>query len=102
MLDANLKNQLAQYFDLLKTEVTIGLSAHHDDENCKKVRAFAEEVAALSDKITLVEKELTYTPSFEIKGSFDHGRIVFAGLPLGHEFASFALAMLQAGESRRK
>lgn len=97
MLDTNLKNQLAQYFDLLKTEVTIGLSAHHDDENCKKVRSFAEEAAALSDKITLVEKELTYTPSFEIKGSFDHGRIVFAGLPLGHEFASFALAMLQAG-----
>ncbi|MFR9296893.1 MAG: alkyl hydroperoxide reductase subunit F, partial [Aedoeadaptatus pacaensis] len=54
-------------------------------------------MAALSDKITLVEKELTYSPSFEIKGSFDHGRIVFAGLPLGHEFASFALAMLQAG-----
>lgn len=97
MLDTNLKNQLAQYFDLLKTEVTIGLSAHHDDENCKKVRAFVEEVAALSDKITLEEKELSYNPSFEIKGSFDHGRIVFAGLPLGHEFASFALAMLQAG-----
>ncbi len=97
MLDTNLKNQLAQYFDLLKTEVTIGLSANNDDENCKKVREFVEEVAALSDKITLVEKELTYTPSFEIKGSFDHGRIVFAGLPLGHEFASFALAMLQAG-----
>lgn len=97
MLDTNLKNQLAQYFDLLKTEVTIGLSAHHDDENSKKVRDFVEEVAALSDKITLVEKELTYSPSFEIKGSFDHGRIVFAGLPLGHEFASFSLAMLQAG-----
>lgn len=97
MLDTNLKNQLAQYFDLLKTEVTIGLSANNDDENCKKVRAFVEEVAGLSDKITLKEKELTYSPSFEIKGSFDHGRIVFAGLPLGHEFASFALAMLQAG-----
>ena len=97
MLDTNLKNQLAQYFDLLKTEVTIGLSANNDDENCKKVREFVEEVAALSGKITLVEKELTYTPSFEIKGSFDHGRIVFAGLPLGHDFASFALAMLQAG-----
>ena len=42
-------------------------------------------------------KRQTYTPSFEIKGDFDHGRIVFAGVPLGHEFASFALAMLQAG-----
>lgn len=95
MLDTNLKNQLAQYFGLLKTEVTIGLSAH--DEKSKKVREFVEEVVALSDKVKLVEKDLPYTPSFEIKGAFDHGRIIFAGLPLGHEFASFALAMLQAG-----
>ncbi len=96
MLDQNLKNQLAQYFKLLKTEVTIGLFADQD-ENSKKVRAFLEEVAGLSDQIKLEEKELTYKPSFEIKGAFEHGRIVFAGLPLGHEFASFALAMLQAG-----
>ncbi|WP_296114410.1 alkyl hydroperoxide reductase subunit F [uncultured Anaerococcus sp.] len=96
MLDKNLKTQLAQYFDLLQTEVTIGLSVHND-ENSKKIREFVEEVAELSDKVSLVEKDLPYTPSFEIKGAFDHGQIIFAGLPLGHEFASFALAMLQAG-----
>lgn len=96
MLDKNLKTQLAQYFDLLQTEVTIGLSVH-SDENSKKLREFVEEVAELSDKASLVEKDLPYTPSFEIKGAFDHGQIIFAGLPLGHEFASFALAMLQAG-----
>lgn len=96
MLENNLKQQLAQYLDMLKTEVTIGLSVTQD-ENSKKVKEFVEEVAELSDKIKVEEKELTYTPSFEIKGDFDHGRIVFAGLPLGHEFASFALAMLQAG-----
>ncbi|SUU93310.1 NADH dehydrogenase [Anaerococcus octavius] len=96
MLENNLKQQLAQYLDMLKTEVTIGLSVSQD-ENSNKVREFVEEVAELSDKIKVEEKELTYTPSFEIKGDFDHGRIVFAGVPLGHEFASFALAMLQAG-----
>lgn len=96
MLENNLKQQLAQYLDMLKTEVTIGLSVTQD-ENSKKVKEFVEEVAELSDKIKVEEKELTYTPSFEIKGDFDHGRIVFAGVPLGHEFASFALAMLQAG-----
>lgn len=101
MLDNNLKNQLAQYFDLLQTEVTIGLSAHND-ENSKKVKEFVEEVAALSDKISLVEKDLALKPSFEIKGPFDHGQIIFAGLPLGHEFASFALAMLQAGGVKPK
>ena len=96
MLENNLKQQLAQYLDMLKTEVTIGLSVSQD-ENSNKVREFVEEVAELTDKIKVEEKELTYTPSFEIKGDFDHGRIVFAGVPLGHEFASFALAMLQAG-----
>lgn len=96
MLENNLKQQLAQYLDMLKTEVTIGLSVSQD-ENSNKVREFVEEVAELSDKIKVEEKELAYTPSFELKGNFEHGRIIFAGVPLGHEFASFALAMLQAG-----
>ena len=96
MLDQNLKNQLAQYLDLLKTEVTIGLSVAND-ENSKKVKEFIDDVASLSEKIKVEEKKLKYTPSFDLKGDFDHGEIVFAGLPLGHEFASFALALLQVG-----
>lgn len=96
MLDQNLKNQLAQYLDLLKTEVTIGLSVAND-ENSKKVKEFIDDVASLSEKIKVEEKKLKYTPSFNLKGDFDHGEIVFAGLPLGHEFASFALALLQVG-----
>lgn len=96
MLDQNLKNQLAQYLDLLKTEVTIGLSVAND-ENSKKVKEFINDVASLSEKIKVEEKKLKYTPSFNLKGDFDHGEIIFAGLPLGHEFASFALALLQVG-----
>ena len=96
MLENNLKQQLAQYLDLLKTEVTIGLSVTNDDKS-EKVKEFVTEVAELSDKIKVEEKDLEYKPSFEVKGAFDHGKIVFAGVPLGHEFASFALAMLQAG-----
>ena len=96
MLDQNLKNQLAQYLDMLKTEVTIGLSVTNDEKS-NKVRGFVEDVASLSDKITVVEKDLAYTPAFELKGEKDHGQIIFAGVPLGHEFASFALAILQVG-----
>ncbi len=96
MLDKNLKSQLAQYLDMLKTEVTIGLSVSNDEKS-KKVSDFVNEVAELSDKVKVEEKELEYTPSFELKGTFEHGRIIFAGLPLGHEFASFALAILQVG-----
>ena len=96
MLDQNLKNQLAQYLDMLKTEVTIGLSVTNDEKS-NKVRGFVEDVASLSDKINVVEKDLAYTPAFELKGEKDHGQIIFAGVPLGHEFASFALAILQVG-----
>ena len=96
MLDNNLKQQLAQYLDMLKSEVVIGLSVS-EDEKSEKVRGFVEDVASLSDKITVEEKELKYTPAFDLTGTFDHGQIVFAGVPLGHEFASFALAILQVG-----
>ena len=96
MLDQNLKNQLAQYLDMLKTEVVIGLSATNDEKS-EKVRGFVEDVASLSDKITIEEKSLPYSPAFQLKGEKDHGRIIFAGVPLGHEFASFALALLQVG-----
>ncbi len=96
MLDNNLKQQLAQYLDMLKTEVVIGLSVD-TDEKSEKLRGFVEDVASLSDKVTVEEKELKYTPAFDLTGTFDHGQIVFAGVPLGHEFASFALAILQVG-----
>lgn len=96
MLDKNLKNQLAQYLDMLKTEVVIGLSVNNDEKG-EKVRGFIEDVASLSDKIKVEEKDLEYKPSFELKGEKEHGQIIFAGVPLGHEFASFALALLQVG-----
>ena len=64
MLDNNLKTQLAQYLDLLKGEVTIGLSVDNS-ENSKKVKEFIDDVASLSSKIKVVEKELAYKPSFD-------------------------------------
>ena len=66
MLDNNLKTQLAQYLDLLKGEVTIGLSVDNS-ENSKKVKEFIDDVASLSSKIKVVEKDLAYKPSFDLK-----------------------------------
>ncbi len=36
-----------------------------------------------------------YTPSFEIKQTTHSSGVIFAGIPLGHEFSSFILALLQ-------
>lgn len=95
MLDANLKNQLAQYLQLLEKEVVITLSIS-DTESSKELNNFVKEIIEISDKIKLKEAKLQLTPSFSLS-SEDREGIVFAGIPLGHEFESFVLALLQVG-----
>lgn len=96
MLDQKLKEQLKAYLKMLKSNVNIGLSLK-DDEKSKKLESFIRDVESLSDKIKVTEEDLEYKPSFRLQGDFDHGKIVFAGIPLGHEFESFVLALLQVG-----
>ena len=48
--------------------------------------------------IIIEGKSLTRTPSFEInRKDAEASGIIFAGLPMGHEFTSFILALLQVG-----
>lgn len=95
MLDNETKEQLKQYLALLESEIIFSASLN-DSEDSKKVEAFLTEVAEMSDQITIEAKVLKRTPSFEInrKGAEASG-IIFAGLPMGHEFTSFILALLQ-------
>lgn len=95
MLDANLKNQVREYLQLLEREVVILLS-RGDDENSKKLSDFVEEIASLSDKLSVVEEDLKFNPSFKLTAEGVSG-VSFAGIPLGHEFESFILALLQVG-----
>ena len=95
MLDKNLINQVKEYLQLLEREVVISL-CKGNDENSKKLAEFVEEVSSLSDKIIVREEKLKYTPSFKLS-SKDADGITFAGIPLGHEFESFILALLQVG-----
>ena len=94
MLDNETKAQLAQYLELLEGDVQF-LASLGTDENSKKTAEFLNEVAAMSDKITLETASLPRTPSFEINPVGGKSGITFAGLPLGHEFTSFILALLQ-------
>lgn len=95
-MNEELKQQLAQYLELLENQVIIEASLA-DDENSKKVREFLESVVVLSDQLELKETSLEYTPSFELTTASGSSGITFAGVPLGHEFESFVLALLQAG-----
>ncbi|SER19552.1 alkyl hydroperoxide reductase subunit F, partial [Granulicatella balaenopterae] len=94
MLDNETKQQLQQYLELLDAPIILSASLSEEDSS-QKMRNFLEEVSALSPKITLEEQVLPYTPSFEIKQANSSSEVIFAGIPLGHEFSSFVLALLQ-------
>ena len=93
-LDAEIKAQLEQYLALLESDIV--LQAHlADDANSQKVRNFLEEIVAMSDRLSLEDKVLSRTPSFQVAQKGQESGVEFAGLPLGHEFTSFILALLQ-------
>lgn len=94
ILDADIKNQLAEYLKLLESDLLIKISAGEDSIS-KDMREFIGEVKALSERIAVKEEVLPRTPSFQICKKGEDRGITFAGIPLGHEFNSFVLALLQ-------
>lgn len=96
VLTPELQQQLSQYLGLLEHQVVLKASLG-ENPNSKQIQAFLEEVAQLSEKVTIEETNLPLIPSFAIDRVDSVSGIVFAGLPLGHEFESFVLALLQVG-----
>ncbi|MBT00006.1 MAG: alkyl hydroperoxide reductase subunit F [Oceanospirillaceae bacterium] len=97
MLDANLKQQLNTYLQALVTPIEITLSADNSDKG-EELRTLAREIAPLSDKISLNEEgNDARKPSMAIAPLGEIPRVHFAGIPMGHEFTSLVLALLQNG-----
>lgn len=94
MLDADIKGQLAQYLQLMEGDVLIKVSAGSDDIS-KDMVALVDELASMSPKIKVERAELSRTPSFSINRIGEDTGVTFAGIPLGHEFTSLVLALLQ-------
>ncbi|WP_315305383.1 alkyl hydroperoxide reductase subunit F [Enterococcus devriesei] len=95
MLDNETKTQLKQYLDLLEAELVFSVSLN-DSEDSKKMSEFLTEVAEMTSRITIEPMNLKRTPSFEInQKEAGASGVAFAGLPMGHEFTSFILALLQ-------
>lgn len=93
-LNKELKTQLASYIEMLKQDIILTASIDKSDDS-QKLRSFLNDVVSVSSKVSLNEITLERTPSFRIDTKDKIGNISFAGVPLGHEFASFVLAMLQ-------
>ena len=98
-LDSNIKNQLKAYMEKLVNPIVIAASAD-DSPKSKEMMELLNELAELSSKIRLVQEQDKRTPSFAIRrdeaGAATVG-IRFAGIPMGHEFTSLVLALLQVG-----
>lgn len=97
MLDATMKSQLQVYLE--KVQHPFELVASLDDgEKSQELWGLLEEIAGLSDKITArKDGQDKRKPSFAISRASTGVSLRFAGIPLGHEFTSLVLALLQVG-----
>ncbi|KYZ68770.1 alkyl hydroperoxide reductase subunit F [Bacillus sp. GZT] len=94
ILDADIKTQLSQYLQLMENDILLKVSAG-DDAVSKDMLALVDELSTMSSKITVEKVELERTPSFSVNRTGEDTGVVFAGIPLGHEFTSLVLALLQ-------
>ena len=102
MLDADLKQQLQDYLGRLTQPIEI-IAALDDSDAAREMQALLTDIAPLSSLISYRELRGaavpagTRTPSFRITRTGADMGIQFAGIPMGHEFTSLVLALLQAG-----
>ena len=97
MLDANLKAQLGAYLERVKLpfEITASLD---DSAAAQEMHGLLQDIVSLSDKITLkTDGTDARKPSFALNRIGEAPRIRFAAIPMGHEFTSLVLALLQVG-----
>ena len=97
MLDDTLLSQLRTYLERLQQPIEL-VAALDENDASRELRALLEQIAPLSDKISLrLDGDDARRPSFEIRRAGTDVAVRFAGTPLGHEFTSLVLALLQVG-----
>ncbi|MEO9079475.1 MAG: alkyl hydroperoxide reductase subunit F, partial [Rhodanobacter sp.] len=97
MLDETLKSQLQSYLEKLTQPIEL-VASLEDSPKSRELDELLHEIAALSDKISLRSDDSeTRKPSFAINRVGTDVGVRFAGIPMGHEFTSLVLALLQVG-----
>lgn len=98
VLEPSLVGQLTALMDRVTQPVEFVVSLDGREQSTTMVNLL-DEVAALSDRITVRRDDNAHqrTPAFSITRPGTDISITFAALPLGHEFTSFVLALLQVG-----
>ncbi|MGF6094074.1 alkyl hydroperoxide reductase subunit F [Pseudomonas sp. 18175] len=97
MLDANLKAQLKSYLERVTQPIEI-VASLDDGAKSQEMLALLQDVVSLTTLITLkTDGDDARKPSFSINRPGAEISLRFAGIPMGHEFTSLVLALLQVG-----
>jgi len=97
MLDSNLKAQLKAYLERVRLPFVITASLD-EGRSSQEMHEFLQDIVGLTDKITLkTDGTDARRPSFTLARPGEDERIRFAAIPMGHEFTSLVLALLQVG-----
>ncbi|WP_166242877.1 alkyl hydroperoxide reductase subunit F [Paenibacillus turpanensis] len=94
VLEADIKAQLGQYLQLLEGDIILKVSLGSDKVS-NEMLELVNELASMSSRISVETAELQRTPSFSVNRVGEDTGVTFAGIPLGHEFTSLVLALLQ-------
>jgi alkyl hydroperoxide reductase subunit F len=100
-LDQNIITTLTQYINMLEGEVVFRISSGNDATSLE-MKSLLKEISSLSKLISIEETTLERTPSFSVNRPGEDTGIIFAGVPMGHEFTSLIMAVLQVGGRKPK
>ncbi len=101
MLDPALMVQLRTHFEKLVAPIEL-VTSLDPSPTSDEIRALIADLVMASPAITTREEVDARRPSFAIGCLGETARIRFAGVPLGHEFTSLVLALLQASGYKPK
>ncbi len=97
MLDTVIKSQLEAYLAKITQPIEISASLEQSEKS-QEMRDMLQEIASLSTRIIYTEHhDDQRKPSFALNRQGEDTGIRFAGMPMGHEFTSLVLALLQVG-----
>jgi alkyl hydroperoxide reductase subunit F len=96
MLDPNLAAQLKTHLEKITRPVEL-VASLDDGPRSAELRELLTEIAGMSEQITYEQRDDERRPSFAIERAGTDVSVRFAGIPMGHEFTSLVLALLQVG-----
>ena len=105
MLNSDILNAVTNYTKNMNNEVTLVLQTGEHQKRSELVN-FLSKIAATSNKLNFIEQDdpsrLKSPLTFGLQVNGEYNGIFFSGIPGGHEFNSFILAILQSSGTALK